>query len=154
MPTDQITPEMRAFAQELATMVRNATCEEHRRSVASFKEHMDRRFDEMQIRIEAKISELRAEVRAELKGLRDEQHEQRDVLEDHTASIARIEERLKSGDQRMQVLEARENVTADKAQKNAISLAVVATAVGKTCLVAAGGGAAAYIMAKLSGGGM
>lgn len=151
MSADKITPEMRAFAQELARMVRDATCEEHRRSVSSFKEHMDRRFDEMQIRIEAKIAELRAEVRAELKGLRDEQHEQRDVLEDHTASIARIEERLKSGDQRMTVLEARETVTAGQTQKNEVSLAVVATTVGKLTAIGAGGGVAAYVLSRLGG---
>lgn len=145
-----ISPEMRAFAQELARMVQEATCAEHRRSVAAFRDHLDNRLNDMGDRIEARIERLRSELREELADVKREQKFQATTLDAHGKAIARVESRLENGDREFFALEKRMSAVEGSDVKSKVTLAQIGAKLGILAAQAGLAGAcAAYILAKL-----
>ena len=148
----EISPEMRAFAQELARVVQQATCEEHRRSVREFRDHLDTRLDEMERESRRQMDRLREELKEELAEIRKEQGEQRKTLGEHGEALAEVKQRLQAGDdrfdehtKRIERLEGRATTTGER-------LAGLAGAVGKLAAAGTIGGAAAAAISRMLGG--
>jgi len=150
-PESQITPELRLLAQELATLVQRATCEEHRASVQAFKEHLDLRLDELQGRIERRIAELRIEFHERMNKIDERQAEQAKVLNAHGAQLSGIKERLDCGDKEFDRLQKEVDDLKKGDTGNRVKLASLAASMGKNAALGTMGGAAAIAIMKLLG---
>ena len=145
-----ISPEMRAFAQELARMVQEATCAEHRRSLAAFRDHLDNRLDDMADKIERKLEAIKRELHEEIKEVRAEQDKQAVTLGEHGRQLTGMSVRLANGDKRFSELDTRLQKVEGSDTKSKITMAQIGVKLGVLAGQAGLAGAvAAYILAKL-----
>lgn len=159
MSESQISPELRAFAAEFARQVREANCEEHRRATAELRDLFESRLDAFATRVEARIAELRAELRGEVAGVRkdlgslwNEQREQRGTLENHSRTLARVEERLAVGERRFDRLETQAEEQRRDTGENRLSLVQLAARISTNAGVGGIAGAAGAFILKSLGG--
>jgi chromosome segregation ATPase len=146
-----VTPEMQAFARELARLVQEATCEEHRRSVREFRDHLDTRLDEMERESRRQMDRLREELKEELAEIRKEQGEQRKTLGEHGEALAEVKQRLQAGDDRFaehtKRIERLENRTSTARER----LAALGGDLARLSAAGSIGSAVAYGILKLLG---
>jgi len=149
---DQPSAEMEHFAQRFAAIVMEAARQESARQSKEIGDHVDATIGALEIRIEMRLEALHREIAGRIQEVQVVLEKHGDGLAKNADAHARIEERLKQGDETLKDLKERlkrvETVTVD----NRITLASLIGGATKIAIPSTIGGATAAAIMKMLGG--